>query len=281
MRLLIADDESVIRKGLLSLDWTSIGIEEVLSASNGAEAKRILLSQPVDIGIFDIRMPGMTGIELAQMHKKYSLDMAIVILSGFSEFEYAREAIRSGVYEYLLKPVSPREILQTIAEVKNRLEQERYQKQLVREHERSEGTFDTVTQVRNRFPRVSKVVMEMLTDMAQEFAEPITLNELSEKYYFTTSYVSKKIKQETGYSFVNILNAIRLMNAAKLLQEGERINIVCEKSGFRDQRYFSQVFKKAFGCSLSEYKKADQKLSDIRFPVILENAAGGQVGLSL
>ena len=281
MKLLIADDESVIRKGLLSLDWKSIGIEEVFAAGNGEEAREILLSQPVDIGIFDIRMPGMTGTQLAQMCQKYSLDTAIVILSGFSEFEYARQAIRSGVYEYLLKPVSPREILHTIEAVKRRLEQERYQKQLVREHEECEGTFDTVAQVRNRFPKVSKVVLEMLTDMAQEFSEPVSLNELSEKYHFTTSYISKKIKQETGYSFMTILNAVRLMNAAKFLQEGERVNIVCEKAGFRDQRYFSQVFKKAFGCSPTEYKKAEQTTSDIRFHKILENAAGRQVESSL
>lgn len=133
---------------------------------------------------------------------------------------------RSGVYEYLLKPVSPREILQTIAEVKNRLEQERYQKQLVREHERSEGTFDTVTQVRNRFPRVSKVVMEMLTDMAQEFAEPITLNELSEKYYFTTSLCIEEDKAGDGLFFCEYPKRYRLMNAGKT-SSGRRKNQYC------------------------------------------------------
>ena len=67
MNMLIADDELLIRNGLLSLDWKSIGIEEVYSAGNGEEARDLLLSAPVDIVIFDIRMPGMTGLELAAM----------------------------------------------------------------------------------------------------------------------------------------------------------------------------------------------------------------------
>lgn len=78
MKLLIADDEAVIRRGILSLDWKSIGIDEVFSVSNGEEARELLLAVPVDIVIFDIRMPGMTGLELAAMIKEYSMDMAAV-----------------------------------------------------------------------------------------------------------------------------------------------------------------------------------------------------------
>ena len=107
MNLLIADDEAVIRRGLLSLDWKSIGITDVYSVANGVEAKELLLSTSIDLVIFDIRMPGFSGLELAQMVKERSMDVAVVLLSGFSEFEYARSAMRYGVYEYLLKPVSP------------------------------------------------------------------------------------------------------------------------------------------------------------------------------
>lgn len=105
MTLLIADDELLIRSGLLSLDWKSIGITEVYSVSNGTEARELLLSTDVDIVIFDIRMPGMTGLELAAMIKEHSMDTAVVLLTGFSEFEYARQALQSNVYEYLLKPI--------------------------------------------------------------------------------------------------------------------------------------------------------------------------------
>lgn len=278
MRMLIADDEAVIRQGLVSLDWKSIGIDEVFSVSNGEEARELLQAVPVDIVIFDIRMPGMSGLELSEMIQENSLDTAVVLLTGFSEFEYAVQAIRSGVYEYLLKPVNPREIMDTITDVKGRLEQKRYQRQVVREHESQEGKTDTVSQVRNYFRRVSQNTLNILTDVAETFCEPLSLNELSEKYHFTSSYISKKIRQETGYSFVDILNAVRLMNAASFLIAGEKVNTACEKSGFNDQRYFSQLFRKTFGVSPSEYKKLEHESSDIRFGSVLEKTAKRQAG---
>ena len=123
MNLLIADDQAVIRRGLLSLDWKSIGITDVYSVANGVEAKELLLSTSIDLVIFDIRMPGFSGLELAQMVKERSMDVAVVLLSGFSEFEYARSAMRYGVYEYLLKQVSPNELMETMHNVMHRLEQ--------------------------------------------------------------------------------------------------------------------------------------------------------------
>ena len=270
MKLLIADDEALIRKGLLSLDWKSIGMDEVYSVSNGDEAWDLINTEQIDIVIFDIRMPGLSGLELAELVKENSMDLAIVLLTGFSEFEYARRAMKSGVYEYLLKPVSPRELLETMEKVKIRLEQDRYQKRLVREHEEIEGTFDTVKQVRNQFSKTSQSVLAILTDMASEFGTNISLGEMSERYHFTSSYISKKIKKETGYSFLEILNAIRLMNAAIYLLEGEKVNKASEKSGFNDQRYFSQVFRRTFGCSPSEYKESAGDRQNLKLKVLLK-----------
>lgn len=277
MKLLIADDEVVIRNGLLSLDWKSIGIEEVFSVSNGDEARELLMSVPIDIVIFDIQMPGMSGLELAELVKMYSMDTAVVLLTGYSEFEYARRAMKSEVYEYILKPVNPRELLNTMENVKTRLERARYQKRVVREYEDVEGTFDTVTQVRNQFSRVSQSVLTILTDMASEYPQQISLGQLSERYHFTGSYISKKIKKETGYSFQELLNAIRLMNAAMLLIEGEKVNQACEKAGFNDQRYFSQVFRRVFSCSPSEYKKQQHNIKEVRFRHVLENTVKNQM----
>jgi len=73
MNLLIADDEELIRRGMLSLDWKSIGIDEVYSAANGYEAENLLNTEKLDIVIFDIRMPGFTGLDLSRMIKEKSM----------------------------------------------------------------------------------------------------------------------------------------------------------------------------------------------------------------
>ncbi len=270
MNLLIADDELLIRNGLLSLDWKGIGITDVYAAGNGDEAKDLILSMPVDIAILDIRMPGMTGLELAGMIKKYSLDTAVILLTGFSEFEYARQAIQSDVYEYLLKPFRPREILDCVEQVKRKLEEKRYQAQIIREHEEISGSFDIQTQIRNHFSKAAGITAEIISDMAESFGEPVSLGDFADKYHFSSNYISKKVKQETGYSFMEILLAVRLTNAAQYLLEGERINQACLQAGFNDQRYFSQVFKRVFDLSPSDFKKQDHDDSELRFYSVLE-----------
>ena len=122
MNLLVADDEMAIRRGMLSLPWTSIGIEEVYEAENGLQAKDILRQKRVDIIISDIKMPGLTGLELAEYVKEYDLDTAVILLTGFSDFSYAQKAIRNEVFDYMLKPLRPKDILETVSGVMKRLE---------------------------------------------------------------------------------------------------------------------------------------------------------------
>lgn len=179
MNLLIADDEAVIRRGLLSLDWKSIGITDVYSVANGVEAKELLLSTSIDLVIFDIRMPGFSGLELAQMVKERSMDVAVVLLSGFSEFEYARSAMRYGVYEYLLKPVSPNELMETMHNVMHRLEQKRFEQKLLSQKDEFGEKHDAVSQVNSLFVQSSGAIKSILTDIAQNYEQNISLADRS------------------------------------------------------------------------------------------------------
>lgn len=270
MNLLIADDELSIRKGLLSLPWNTIGIMEVYAAENGLEAKEMLDSHVVDIIISDIRMPGITGLELAEYIKQHGLDMAMILLTGFSEFEYAHKAIDNQVFAYLLKPLHPKDILKTVAEVKIRLERQRYTASVVRKYEDAASSQEYGKQISFLFRECGQQTMTILQDMANNFSESLTLNYLAEKYHFSVGYLSRMLKKETGYSFSDLLNAIRLAAAARCLQEeGDKINLICEKTGFSDQKYFSQVFKKVFGCSPGEFRKLDVKEKDYCIEIIL------------
>lgn len=271
MNLLIADDELVIRKGLLSLDWESIGISEVYSAGNGEEVKNLLLSAPIDLAIFDIKMPGMTGLELAAMIREYSLDTAVILLTGFSDFEYAIEALRNQVYEYILKPFRPREMLDVVEKVKRRLEEKRYQSMVVHKYEQNLDSSDVLTQLQSSFPKVSEITSQLLQNIADHYTEQIKLEELAEQYHFSASYLSRKVKNDTGYSFQDILKAVRLTNAIRYLFEGDKVWMACEKSGFRDQRYFSQVFRVVFDVSPTLLVKTmDSNHPSLKFFAILD-----------
>lgn len=120
--LLIVDDEAEIRSGLRSIiPWEDYSITLIGTAANGAEALDKIRYYEPDIVITDIQMPGMSGLELVRRAKEEQFDCSFVILSGYDEFEYARNAIRYGVREYLLKPISIRDLTELIQNLKEEI----------------------------------------------------------------------------------------------------------------------------------------------------------------
>lgn len=108
-RILIADDEKIERKGVISLIERENLEVEILEAKNGKEAYQLIKEKEPDILFTDIKMPFMSGIELVNKVRELSDKTAIVLFSGYSDFEYAREAIKNGALDYILKPIDPSE----------------------------------------------------------------------------------------------------------------------------------------------------------------------------
>lgn len=114
-RVLIVDDEPFIVDGLLdAVDWSAYGLEVVGRAKNGREAFEALQAKPVDILITDITMPVMNGLELICAVRQASMDLKVVVLSGYNEFEYLKEGMALGIENYLLKPVNFTELGETL-----------------------------------------------------------------------------------------------------------------------------------------------------------------------
>lgn len=257
MNLLIADDEITIRKGLRSLPWETIGIGKIFDVENGLKAKEILLAENIDIVICDIKMPGMTGLELAEYIQEYNVDVAIILLTGFSEFEYAQQALRNNVADYMLKPIRPSEILKTVNRVARALEKSRYQSEVMLRYENELENEDLGEQLCLLFQEAGETCQDILKDMGLNFQYDISLNSMAEKYHFSISYLSRMIKKETGYNFSDLLMGLRMVQAIRYLQrENVKIASVCEKAGFHDAKYFGQVFKKVFGCNPNEFRKS-------------------------
>lgn len=121
-KLLIADDEPNIREGLQSiLDWKALGIEIVAEASDGQEALNMIMRFTPDIVIIDIRMPKLSGLEVICQSQKRGYTGNFIILSGYSDFNYAKQAISLGVTSYLTKPIITDELKATITEILDRL----------------------------------------------------------------------------------------------------------------------------------------------------------------
>lgn len=115
LKLMIADDERVIRETISSLiDWESLGIEVIGLCKDGIEAYNMILDETPDIVMTDIRMPGLSGLELVREITQTDRQIQFIILSGYEEFDYAREAMKYGVKHYLLKPCSAGKLIESI-----------------------------------------------------------------------------------------------------------------------------------------------------------------------
>ncbi|WP_274653601.1 response regulator [Paenibacillus humicola] len=124
--LLIVEDERWIRKGLCgTIDWEAEGIRLMGEAADGEEALRMVELHAPDIIITDIVMPVMDGIALLQELRKQKLETKVIIMSGYSEFEYARDALKNGAFDYILKPFQEESILDVVRRCVRELKQER------------------------------------------------------------------------------------------------------------------------------------------------------------
>ena len=129
-KVFLVEDEIVIREGIRDhVDWKSHGFEFCGEAPDGEMALPLLQTTQPDVLITDIRMPFMDGLQLSQIVRDRMPATKIIILSGHDEFEYAQKAIKLGVSEYLLKPVSVQDLHNVLQKVASELEQERGQQQ--------------------------------------------------------------------------------------------------------------------------------------------------------
>ena len=135
IKVFLVEDEKIIRESVKhNIPWNMEGLEFVGDAGDGEIAYPMIQQLKPDILITDIRMPFTDGLELSRLVKEVLPEIKIIILSGYSDFDYAKQAINIGVTEYLLKPISSEKLLQEIKKVAEKIKEERvqsyYQEQL-------------------------------------------------------------------------------------------------------------------------------------------------------
>ena len=134
IRMVIADDELLIRQGLQSISWSDYGIELAGTAANGIEALELIKSVMPSILLTDIKMPGMDGLKLIEEAKSIVPDIKSILLTGYQDFSYAQTAIQLRALDYILKPSDPDEIIEVVLKAKRQVEkeeQERLEKEKV------------------------------------------------------------------------------------------------------------------------------------------------------
>jgi two-component system response regulator YesN len=249
LKLIIADDERIIRESIMNLiSWDNLNIQLVGCCRNGLEAFQMILEKKPDIVLTDIKMPGMSGLELIKKISDEQLVIEFIIMSGYEDFKFAREAIHYKIHHYLLKPCNEEDIINAIKEASAELlKRKQFSSFLVAP--------PSITQNPQNY---SDFIQKVILYIKEHYADPtISLKGISENYLFMNpDYVSRQFSIQTGQKFLDYLIELRIKKAKWLLLSGVVDKNIAEKIGYgNNPQYFNQLFKKITGLSPKTYIK--------------------------
>ena len=234
----IADDEVWITLGLKKLlEKLNMDVYVVGTANNGLTAKEEIAMFKPDVVFTDIRMPGLSGLELLQEIPEVSPDTKVVIISGYAEFSYAKEAVQHHAYDYLLKPIKEEDLARVMTSLT------------------SEGLEDESDD--SEAPAFDRLIDNVVSEIREHYMEDISLTSLASKYNVSMARLSEMIKENLKVNFSDYIASLRIQRAKELLRdESLSIQEIAEIVGYNDYFYFTKVFKKVEGISPSKYRKS-------------------------
>jgi two-component system response regulator YesN len=180
LKIFLAEDEVVVRETIKRMiPWEELGFELVGEAADGEMALPLLLRQQPDLLITDIKMPFMDGLTLARLAKKEIPGLKVVILSGYDDFNYAKQAIGIGVEDYLLKPITKNALIERLSEIRSRYEHEKTQKEYYEKFQREMQAYEKNSS-RDFFEALVGGYMDMME--VYKRAEKLGLDIVAEAY---------------------------------------------------------------------------------------------------
>lgn len=234
LKVLLVDDEVKIREGFKRLfDWEEHDLEVIGEASDGLEALSKIDEYKPNIVVMDINIPIMNGLKVIEMSKVRHPNTAFIIVSGYDDFNYCKQALKLKIADYLLKPVDYEEFGTVIDNLRISL----YEKKI------EEDVDDHLIN------KIAQYIREHLD-------EDISLNLLSDKFALNAQYISQLFKNQIGVNFLSYLTSICMQKAKSLLLSSAKTIVeVSVAVGYNDYRVFTKVFKKHVGVSPSQYRK--------------------------
>lgn len=239
--IMLVEDEELLRQSLARhIEELDIGCKVISQMPDGQSAISALKTLDIHIVISDIRMPVMDGLALAKtIHIQYP-HILTIILTGYADFQYAQEALRQGVFDYLLKPVTSETLEESLEKASLQL-----QKYFQLEDDLSMAGKDT-----------EQIVEYTVLYMREHYMDEIDFSKLSAKMGFSSAYLTKLFNKYIGDTPLKYLTDIRIHEAKHLLRNTTLpIREIGEKVGYPDQFHFSKTFRRLTGQNPTAYRK--------------------------
>jgi len=249
-KLLVVDDNTDTRDTLTScFPWEQVSFEITEQLDNGLDALHYLTNHQVDAVLCDIKMPKMSGIELAREVHERQLPVRMILLSAYRDFEFARQAMSFGVRQYLIKPARYQEILDVFTEMKNELDKER---EVQPSDERPASIRTVFATIQGQDDPIVRKIVQYVT----EHYRTAKLEHAARIVHMNPTYVSSYFKKTTGINFSEFALATKMEKAAELLSDHSwKAFQVSEMVGYANVKNFIRTFKEYYGQTPGQYRR--------------------------
>ena len=252
-KIALCDDE---RRSLNILskiiDYSAIGFEVAQTFTRGSDLLEYLKENPLDAVITDIKMPGMTGIELTRIIKNDFPETKVILISAYRDFEYAYSAFKYDVVSYITKPITQSDYIEGLLKLKKVLDMAN--PSISPENESTAPNIDP-----EQFPEYIKTALDFISE---HYADDISLDEVATHSFMHPGYLSQLIKKYTNGSYIDYLTKIRIEKAKELLSEtDDKIAVIGIKVGYKYSQYFHKIFKSVTGETPHEYRQRNGRVN--------------------
>jgi YesN/AraC family two-component response regulator len=261
-KILVVDDEAMERTAIKELlERQTEFAADVRTAADGQSAVELAAIWLPDIILLDIEMPGMSGMQAAGRILRAQPACQIIFLTAYGLFQYAQEAIRLGVRDYILKPAEDEEILRAVRLAIARIPASHVASASVSVSApvsaETAKPHPSTSEKSDKNDKNARLLRQVQSYLEANYQTPISLESLADTLGFSPFYLSKLFKQYFGVSFIEYLTDVRV-NAAKdyLTDPTKSIREIGELVGYPNSNYFVKMFKKKTGQTPTEYRNS-------------------------
>lgn len=242
MTVLIVDDEPYMVDYMKTIvDWESYGFDTVKTAGGGSLAKELLTKYEPELLITDIKMPKISGIDLSAFIEEEQYTTKVIIISGYSDFEYAKQAVRYGVFEYMVKPVLKADFEETLERILGKC---------------FEADIGNEMTDSNCLRDKNAVVAYVKKYVCENCEDDLSLEILGGIVHLHPAYLSKIFKEVSDMNLSGYITEIKMQRAAELLEQTDRkVQDVMKQLGYQKSQHFSKLFKEKYGVTPKEYRR--------------------------
>ena len=252
-KLLVAEDVPAERIALVSILQKRLGsMVNILEAGNGRDALMLYEQEKPDILVLNIEMPFLSGLEVAQKVREQDKLCAILFISDFDNFSYAKQAILLRAMDYILKPYEESKLISSIEEA---IEHIAHQSSILLKVQHTPDVHTVPPEDEPEGARIALVREDITAFIESHYMEELSMKNAASAMNYSDAYFCKLFKQCFHVNFSTYLSEFRIRKAQAMM-ENPRINIkeISLACGYADSNYFSRVFKRVTGQTPTEYR---------------------------